>query len=154
MNSEKRHTFRTDVLLLLVAALLGFTWLTQGDALAADVPISLYAGAGSTTLPGSSTPVPVWGYTADGALPTSPGGPTLIVNQDDVVTVTLFNNLAEATALLFQGQDMVPDTTGVGGGGRDSLVPITAEPTPQAPLRRRTSSMMAGITLCRSPMTA
>ncbi len=128
MNSERKRSFRMDVLLLLVAALLGFIWLTQGDALAADVPISLYAGAGSTTLPGSSTPVPVWGYTADGALPTSPGGPTLVVNQGDVVTVNLTNTLAEPTALLFQGQDMIPDTTGVGGGGSKSYTFTASRP--------------------------
>ena len=126
MNSERKHSFRIDVLLLLVAALLGFTWLTQGDALAADVPISLYAGAGSTTLPGSSTPVPVWGYTANGSTPTSPGGPTLIVNQDDVVTVTLTNNLTENTALLFQGQDMIPDLTGAAAGGGTKSYTFTA----------------------------
>jgi FtsP/CotA-like multicopper oxidase with cupredoxin domain len=120
MNSERKHSFGIEVLLLLVAALLGFTWLTQGDAFAADVAFSLHAGAGSTTaLPGSPS-VTIWGYTVDGSAPTSPGGPTLVVNQGDVVTVNLTNSLTESTALLFQGQGMIPDTTGVASGGAKS----------------------------------
>ena len=42
---------------------------------------------------------------------------------------------------------------GGGGGGSESLLPIGNETT-HAPLRRRISAETAGITLCRSPMTA
>lgn len=80
----------------------------------------LYAVAGSTGLPapGSATPidVPVWGYNTAAAAVTKPGGPTLVVNQGDVVSIRLHNTLAEPTALLVQGQTMIPDTTGVAPG--------------------------------------
>ena len=60
----------------------------------------------------------VWGYNdAPMRAVTRPGGPTLIVNQGDSVQVTLHNGLTEATSLLFQGQAMVPDTTGAAAGG-------------------------------------
>ena len=60
----------------------------------------------------------IWGYSATGASGTATlPGPVLIVNQGDTVTVTLHNNLSEPTALLFQGQAMVPDLTGVAAGG-------------------------------------
>ncbi|MFN0282856.1 MAG: multicopper oxidase domain-containing protein [Kineosporiaceae bacterium] len=84
-------------------------------AAAATVPIDLYAVTGTTTL-GVQT-VTVWGYNGSGAPATQPGGPTLIVDQGDTVQVTLHNGLSEATGLLFQGQDMTPDTSGVAAGG-------------------------------------
>ena len=49
---------------------------------------------------------------------TKPGGPTLIVDAGDTVEITLHNQLAtEETALLFQGQNMIPDTTGAAPAG-------------------------------------
>jgi FtsP/CotA-like multicopper oxidase with cupredoxin domain len=87
--------------------------ITAGSSSAFD----LYAVTGTTTLPGSIT-VPVWGYTLGSAgVITKPGGPVLIVNQNALVTITLHNNLSETTALLFQGQKMIPDTTGASAGG-------------------------------------
>jgi FtsP/CotA-like multicopper oxidase with cupredoxin domain len=85
------------------------------------VGIDLCATAGTTTLPGRALPVPVRGYvlgdcTVTNAV-TAPGGPTIVVNEGDMVTVTLHNNLTEATGLLFQGQTMVPDRSGVIAGG-------------------------------------
>lgn len=74
----------------------------------------LYATTGTASLNGDS--VPVWGYSITNAPVSRPGGPTLIVNQGATVTVALHNLLGENTALLFQGQDMVPDTTGVAPG--------------------------------------
>ncbi|MEO8106864.1 MAG: multicopper oxidase domain-containing protein [Actinomycetes bacterium] len=91
-----------------------------GPAAAADVAIDLYAVAGFTTLPDGTpggTTVPVWGYNASGAPATAPGGPTIEVNQDDVVTVTLHNAMGVDTGLIFRGQDMVPDFAGVGSPG-------------------------------------
>jgi hypothetical protein len=84
-----------------------------GAAVAATVPFSLYAVTGTTTI-GSQT-VPVWGYNSTNAAVTRPGGPTLVVNQGDTVQITLFNQLPAtvSTALLVQGQAMVPDRTGV-----------------------------------------
>ncbi|MCX6043677.1 MAG: multicopper oxidase domain-containing protein [Chloroflexi bacterium] len=76
----------------------------------------LYAVAGSTTLPDGAN-IPIWGYTADGAPATQPGGPTLVVNQGDIVSIILHNSLGEATSLLIQGQTMVPDRTGAPSNG-------------------------------------
>ncbi len=81
-------------------------------AMAADVTLNLWAKAGTTTLPGGAS-VNVWGYTGTaGAAVNQPGGPTLVVNQGDVVTINLTNTLPAATAVLFQGQAMLPDSVG------------------------------------------
>lgn len=78
-------------------------------------PLDLYAVSGSTTLP-DAVSVPVWGYNSSNTAVTQPGGPTIIVNEGDTVTIVLHNELSVDTALLFQGQDMIPDTTGVISG--------------------------------------
>ena len=75
----------------------------------------LYAVSGTTTL--GVQPVTIWGYNTTGGAATAPGGPTLCVNQGATVTVTLHNTLGQDTALLFQGQSMVPDRTGAAPGG-------------------------------------
>ncbi len=93
---------------LAVAAVL----LTPTGAAYADQTIDLYAETGSMTLPGSPDPVPVWGYNRDGAAVTAPGGPTLEATAGEKLTITLHNDLAEPTALLVQGQEMVPDRAG------------------------------------------
>lgn len=77
--------------------------------------IDLYAVSGTATLPDQA--VTIWGYNSTNNPVTQPGGPTLFVNEGDTVTITLHNELGEDTALLFQGQDMIPDTTGVASGG-------------------------------------
>jgi Multicopper oxidase len=84
------------------------------------VSIELCATAGTTTLPGVTAPVPVLGYVLGDCTVTNltaPGGPAIVVNEGDTVTVNLHNNLTEATGLLFQGQTMVPDRSGVIAGG-------------------------------------
>jgi hypothetical protein len=84
------------------------------------VAIDLCATTGTTTLPGAVT-VPVLGYVLGDCLitntVTAPGGPAIVVNDGDIVTVTLHNNLTEATGLLFPGQTLVPDRSGVAAGG-------------------------------------
>jgi FtsP/CotA-like multicopper oxidase with cupredoxin domain len=142
MHTNLRNKLGMGVLLLLVSALLGGAVL-HGEALAATalapvalpqaatlpatpctgigtVTCNLWAMAGSTTLPDGAD-VTVWGYagTANGTI-TRPGGPVLIANQGDVVTVNLTNTLAESTALLFQGQAMIPDLIGAAAGGAKS----------------------------------
>jgi len=88
-----------------------------------DTPIDLYATTGTATLFGSIT-VPIWGYSSSNV----PGsatlpGPVLDVNAGDCVQVTLYNvDIPEATSLLFQGQAMIPDTTGVTMGNSTSYV--------------------------------
>jgi hypothetical protein len=115
-------------LLSVVAALL---LAGSGAALAAT--FDLRAKTGTTTLPGGAT-VPVWGYcqvispATDCVLPDLPGGPTLIVNQGDSVSVNLTNNLPEASAMVFQGQGMAPDTTGTASGGTKTYVFTATSP--------------------------
>jgi hypothetical protein len=86
----------------------------------------LYAVTGSASLPGAT--VTVWGYNTTSSPVTQPGGPTLVVNQGDIVMVTLHNQLAESTALLFQGQDMIPDVTGAAPGGTKDYSFVASRP--------------------------
>jgi FtsP/CotA-like multicopper oxidase with cupredoxin domain len=89
---------KTRALLVLMVAAAALP-LASSTAAAAAVPIELCAKAGTVTLPGELTAVPIWGFgipttptdcsTATASLP----GPVLTVNQGDVVTVTLRNAL-------------------------------------------------------------
>jgi hypothetical protein len=91
------------------------------------VTCNLFARAGSFTPPGGVA-TPVWGYTDSAGVITGPGGPVLIVNQGDTVTVNLTNALSESTSLLFQGQEMIPDTTGAAAGGTKAYTFTAANP--------------------------
>ena len=105
--------FPSMVMMALAGAIIPAAAAPSPSPQAATVSIDLYAVAGTTVLPGLATPVPVWGYTLGSAgTITKPGGPTIEVNEGDEVTITLHNTLAEPTALLFQGQSMVPDLAG------------------------------------------
>jgi len=128
MQTKIRNTFKLSAVLLLVLALLGsglYRWngeaaslpTTPCVAVGTVVTCDLWATTGSFT-PAGGLLTTIWGYTdsAVGSL-TAPGGPVLIVNEGDVVTVNLHNGLSEDTALLFQGQSMIPDTAGVASGG-------------------------------------
>jgi Multicopper oxidase len=79
--------------------------------------IDLYAVEGSTTLPGASGPLPVYGYSLDGSAVDRPGGPVLDVTAGDDVTIVLHNELDEATSLVVRGQSMVADQSGAPPGG-------------------------------------
>lgn len=79
--------------------------------------IDLYAVEGSTTLPGASGPLPVYGYSLDGSAVDRPGGPVLDVTAGDDVTIVLHNELDEATSLVVRGQSMVADQAGAPPGG-------------------------------------
>lgn len=106
----------TGTRLVILAAMLMTAFISSvTPASAATVPFDLYAVSGTTTIGVQS--VTVWGYNSTGAAATQPGGPVLIVNQGDTVQITLHNQLTESTALLFQGQAMVPDTIGTAPGG-------------------------------------
>jgi len=100
-------------LAVLVALVVPAT-AAQAATVDCTAPGDLYAVSGSTTL-GAQT-VNVWGYSTTVAGVTRPGGPTLCVTAGDTVTITLHNQLAENTALLFQGQQMIPDRTGAAPG--------------------------------------
>lgn len=118
MHTIKRNTLLLAAVLLLVVSFFG-SGLNVSTAYAApctpDVNFELYAKTGSALLYTGVT-VDIWGYsTTSGGAATLPG-PQLTVNQGVCVGVTLYNNLTETTSLLFQGQDMIPDTAGVAGG--------------------------------------
>ncbi len=88
----------------------------SGVACAANVAVDLCATSGSASLPGAASAINILGFVA-GTCPAStplsaPGGPVIQVSAGDIVTVNLYNSLAQATGLLFQGQSLVPDTTG------------------------------------------
>ncbi|MEP7135947.1 MAG: multicopper oxidase domain-containing protein [Chloroflexota bacterium] len=87
----------------------------------------LWAVTGSTTLPGPATAI-VWGYSLTNAPVSQPGGPILVVNQGALVTITLHNQLGENTALLFQGQSLIPDTTGANAGGTKTYTFTASRP--------------------------
>ena len=126
MHTIMRTKLRITVLLLVVMTLLaaGFTRQRAMAALPATPctgagtvkTCDLWAKTGSVTLPGPLS-VTIWGYADSAGGSANLPGPTLIVNVGDTVNVTLTNDLTEVTALLFQGQSMIPDLAGVSPGG-------------------------------------
>ncbi len=115
----RTRTLATTTTSLLAAGGLALLALVvpAGAATAASVPFDLYAVTGSSVFPTGGQTVNVWGYSQTNAAVTAPGGPTLTVTQGDSVTITLHNQLSEATSLLIQGQPMVPDRTGAAPAG-------------------------------------
>ena len=102
---------------LALSVLVGLP-LGASTASAAAVSVDLCATAGSMTLAGAGS-ITVWGYTdcSVGSTVTKPGGPTLQFTENDVVSITLHNNLSVATGLVFPGVPQPPDRTGVASGG-------------------------------------
>ena len=135
MHTKTRFRFVVSAALLFVAVLLAVTGSGAGQALAAPaagvlppstactgtgsgtVTCNLWAKTGTLTLPGSVT-VPVWGYADSAGGSVQVPGPVLEAVTGDTVTVNLTNNLGpgRSTSLAFEGQAMMPDTTGVGDG--------------------------------------
>jgi len=113
------------VALAMLLAMFGAGFSSSAAYAAACTPtvsLDLYAKTGNATLYGTTT-TPIWGYAANSGDPASLPGPVLDVNVGDCVEVTLHNvDIPEATSLLFQGQDMIPDTTGVTAGVNTSYV--------------------------------
>ncbi|MCA9947103.1 MAG: multicopper oxidase domain-containing protein, partial [Anaerolineales bacterium] len=76
----------------------------------------LWAREGSITLPDGGT-APIWGFANRQPDAAAFPGPTLIVNQDDVVNVVMHNEIAgENISLAFTGQELYPDLTGIATG--------------------------------------
>lgn len=63
---------------------------------------------------GEGNSVFIWGYSESGGTVQYPG-PTLIVNEGDVVTITLTNQLSVPTSIVFPGQTEVQATGGTTG---------------------------------------
>jgi len=120
MQTIMRNTLKLTAVLLLVAALFGsgLSTVTKASAAACTptVNFDLWAKTGTANLYGA-TNVTIWGYAANAGDPATLPGPMLDVPAGSCVGVTLHNTLSESTALYFQGQNMIPDTTGVGSGG-------------------------------------
>jgi hypothetical protein len=130
MQTIMRYTLKLTAALLLVTALFssGLSTMTSAAALCSPtVSFNLWAKTGTATLYGSTT-TPIWGYAASVSDPAGLPGPVLVVNEDECVGVTLTNNLSENTSLLFQGQDMIPDTTGVAPGGSNTYTFTATNP--------------------------
>jgi FtsP/CotA-like multicopper oxidase with cupredoxin domain len=123
MQTFTRNTLKLAVALMVMVGLLG-AGFSSSTALAATcttptVTINLYAKTGSALY--GSTPTTIWGYAANSGDDASLPGPVLDVSEGDCVQVNLNNvNIPEATSLLFQGQGLIPDTTGVAAGGSTS----------------------------------
>ncbi len=98
-----------------------------GPAGAATQQVDLWAVSGNTTLPGGQS-VPVWGYSSTNVAAPRPGGPTIVVDKGDAVTITLHNQLPETTSLLVQGQPLVPDRAGIGNGQQKSYTFTADQP--------------------------
>jgi FtsP/CotA-like multicopper oxidase with cupredoxin domain len=95
---------------------------------AAPVTVNLCASTGSVTMPDGAV-IGIWGFSLDTGScgPAQVPGPVLEVNEGDVVTVNLTNNLSENVSILFPGQDLMPDTTGASGGGGTTSYTFTAK---------------------------
>jgi FtsP/CotA-like multicopper oxidase with cupredoxin domain len=119
MQTITRNIRNLTIVLVVLAAIIsaGFSSSTAYAATCAPTVLrDLYAQTGTATLYDSIS-INIWGYSTDGLAATLPG-PVLDVNQGDCVQVTLYNvDIPESTALLFQGQELIPDTTGVAAGG-------------------------------------
>lgn len=87
------------------------------------INIELCAKAGNTTMPDNTT-IPIWGYAlkpantpcSDNSVTASLPGPVIEATTGDTLNITLYNELPEATSLLFPGQDEPPDMTGIAPG--------------------------------------
>jgi FtsP/CotA-like multicopper oxidase with cupredoxin domain len=88
----------------------------------------LWAKTGTLTLPGLSSPVTIWGYSATSGGAAGLPGPTLIVNQGETVNVTLHNTLSQASSLSFPGQALAPDTAGAAAGGTKTYSFVASAP--------------------------
>jgi hypothetical protein len=131
MQTFPRNIFKLAAVLMLVAALVAASQpasIAQAASCSPTVFKDLWAKTGTATLYGS-TSVTIWGYAALDTDPAIIPGPVLDVTAGDCVQVTLHNvNIPGNTSLLFQGQSLVPDRTGVAAGGSTSYVFSASSP--------------------------
>ncbi len=159
MYTNFRNTLRVSFMLMIVLALAAVGAFGSNRAALAAPPTSpssarsadllpattcspscdLYATTGMAAMPDGSI-VDIWGFSPTSGGPAELPGPAIIVNQGDSVSVTLHNEMAaETVALVFPGQDLVPDLTGAAPGGS-----VTYNFTPAEP---GTFSYEAGLTM-------
>lgn len=120
--STRRITRRARLAMAAAGVVMvaGLGWLPS-PAYAVPVGYDLWAVSGTTTMPDGEE-VTVWSYEDSNTPAVAPGGPTLVANVGDEVSITLHNQIGEPTGLLIQGQSspgspMVPDLTGIANGG-------------------------------------
>jgi hypothetical protein len=138
---------------------------TCAETTAGHRSCDLWAKLGSTDLPGLAG-VPVWGFvSSNAATPVKPGGPNLIVNQGDVVSITLHNALPagihgghEALSLGLPSAPLVPDTAGVVQGAQRTYTFTAARPGtfiyeagPTDNARHQVAMGLAGALIVRPP---
>jgi len=131
---------------IVACALVGAS-LAQAPAAQAAIPgvsgpsYHFVAREGHISTPDGAN-VLIWGYAADGGV-VQYTGPTMIVNQGDVVDVTLDNELDEPVSLLFPGQLGVVASDGVPGL-------LTLEAPPGGTVRYQFTASYAGTFMYQS----
>ena len=119
MQTITRNTLKLILALVVLMAMFGAGFNSSVAYAAPCTPTTasydLWATTGSANLNGITT-VNIWGFSSTSGGPASLPGPVLDVPVGACVGVTLHNALPETISLLFQGQEMIPDTAGVASG--------------------------------------
>jgi len=125
MQTITRNTLKLAVALMVLVTMFGAGFNSSVAYAASCTPtvsLDIWAKTGTATLYGA-TSVPIWGFAALEGDSAGLPGPVLDVSEGDCVQVTLHNfDIPEATSLLFQGQSMIPDKTGVAAGASMSYI--------------------------------
>jgi len=125
MKNRTINTLKLAVVFVVLVAMFGAGFNSSVAYAAACTPtvtLDLYAKTGSAILFGATSST-IWGYATNSGDPATLPGPVLDVNQGDCIGVTLHNvDIPGNTSLLFQGQEMIPDTIGVVAGGSKSYI--------------------------------
>jgi FtsP/CotA-like multicopper oxidase with cupredoxin domain len=131
MQTLTRNMLKLAVALLVLVAMFGAGFHSSVASAASCIPTvtkELWAKTGTATLYGT-TSVTIWGYAAQSTDPAGLPGPVLDVNEGECVQVTLHNvNIPGSTSLLFQGQEMIPDISGVAAGSDVSYILSASSP--------------------------
>ena len=98
--------------------------VVSGRACDGATPADLWATTGTRSMPPAAATVNVWGYSATSGGPVSFSDSVIVATQGALCQVRLHNDLARTTGLVFDGQAMVPDLTGVVAGS-DKLYSFT-----------------------------
>jgi FtsP/CotA-like multicopper oxidase with cupredoxin domain len=118
------------------ASTLRLAGALQTEAPLAAVTIDLCAKAGTVDLPGLSG-LPIWGFAlkpgdapcSDSSVAPELPGPTLDVNEGDLVTIVLHNEVpGQNVSMLLTGQDLFPDEEGIATGGSKSYTFTADDP--------------------------
>jgi len=118
MQTKIRNKFSKGTWLMAALIVISLIMFSNSPA-QAQTSIDLCATTGSTTMP-DGTVVPIWSYVLGDCTTSTTAqlpGPTITANEGDAVTIILHNNLLVPTALLLQGQAIIPDRTGAPAGG-------------------------------------